>query len=81
MPSPLPGARGPGLAVPGDGPGAPGPGPLGVNYWKLKFDLRAKLECWIFGAVLPFIWWISGGVGPTGAVAADIRADSTLIRR
>jgi hypothetical protein len=26
------------------------------------------------------IWWIPGGFRPLGAVATDIRADSTLIR-
>ncbi len=26
------------------------------QYWKLKFDLRAKLECEIVGAVWPLIW-------------------------
>ncbi len=26
------------------------------QYWKLKFDFRAKLECEIVGAVWPLIW-------------------------
>ena len=52
---------------------------LGVNYWKLKFYLRAKLECRVFGAVWPLIWWISGGFRPPVAVATVIRADSNLI--
>ncbi len=34
-----------------------------------------------FGAVWPLILWISVGFRPPGAVATDIRADSTLIRR
>ncbi len=54
---------------------------LGVNYWKLTFYLRLKLEGQIFGAVGPMIWWIWGGVRSPGAVAADIRTDSTLTRR
>jgi hypothetical protein len=54
---------------------------LGANYWKLKFDLRAKLESRVSGAVPPLICWIWGGVRPPGAVAPDIRAGSTLIRR
>ncbi len=68
------------------GPGRLGPalGPstvLGVNSWELDFHTRAKLEWWVFGVVLHLIWWISGGFRPPGAVAPDIRADSTLIRR
>ncbi len=55
--------------------------PLGVNYWKLQFYLRGKLECRVCGAVWPLIWWISSGFRPPGAVATDIRADSTLMRR
>ncbi len=47
--------------------------------WKLNFDLRAQLECRIFGAAWPSIWWISDGFMPSGAVAADIRTDSTSI--
>ncbi len=52
----------------------------GVHYWKLKVYLRAKLEGWVFGAAWPLIWWIWGGFRLPGAFAADIRADSTLIR-
>ncbi len=32
----------------------------GVNYWKLTVYLRAKLECRVFGAVWPLLWWIWG---------------------
>ncbi len=37
-------------------------------------------RCRIVGAVWPLILWISGGFRPPGAVATDIRADSTSIR-
>ncbi len=37
---------------------------LGVNYWKLDFYLRAKLECRVFGALRPLIWWSWGGFSP-----------------
>ncbi len=49
---------------------------LGIS-WKLKFYLRDKLECRVFGAVWHLIWGISGGCRLPGAVATDIRADST----
>jgi hypothetical protein len=52
-----------------------------VSYWKLESDLRAKLEFGVFGAVWLLIWLIWGSFRPPGAVATDIRADSTLIRR
>jgi hypothetical protein len=54
---------------------------LAVNYWKLNFDLRAMLECGVFAAVWPSIRRISGGLRPPGAVATEIRAGSTSIRR
>ena len=52
-----------------------------VNYWKLKLYLRAELECRGFGLVRPLIWWIWVGFRPPAAVATDMRADSTSIRR
>ncbi len=54
---------------------------LGVNYWKLAFYHRAELECRCFEAVRPLIWQILGGLKRPVAVATDILADSTLIRR
>ncbi len=33
---------------------------LRVNYGELNVDLWAKLECRIFGAVWPLIWWVLG---------------------
>ncbi len=58
-----------------------GPTYLGVNYWKLNFYFRVKLDCRVLRAVLPLIWWIWDGFTLPGAVAADIRAESTLIRQ
>ncbi len=66
-----------GVAASGAENSALGPDWLGVAHWKLHFYLRAKLECWVFGAVWPLIWWISSGVRPPGAVGTDIRTDST----
>ncbi len=37
---------------------------LSRNYWKLQVYLRAKLECRVFGAVWPLIWWIWSGFSP-----------------
>ena len=57
---------------------------IGVSLFScqlLEAYLRAKLECRIFGAARPLIWWMSGGFRPPGAVATEIRADWTLIRR
>ncbi len=53
---------------------------LRVDYWKLKFYLRAELACWVFGAVWPLFCRIWVGFRPPGAIATDIQADSTLIR-
>ncbi len=50
-----------------------------VDDLELNIDLRAKLDCRIFWAVGPLIWWIWGGFRPPGSVTRDIRPVSTLI--
>ncbi len=50
------------------------------NYWKLKFHLRAELDCGVFGAarlgLVDLGWFQAAEAGALG-----FRADSTLIRR